>query len=200
MRRHYLLVALVVTVLPEPAWAHLVSTRFGELYAGLMHPLTTLQHLVPWVGLGLLGGLLQTDTSRLALLSFPLAVGSGALIAAAAPQVAIIDGFNLLTFVLLGVLVALAADLGRATFLSLAVVVGLSHGYANGTTELAGGQLTLYVAGVTLAGYLLVTLTMGLTHFVATRLTWGSIAIRAAGSWIVAVGLVFGTYRLTLIG
>lgn len=197
MRPYFLAATLLLACLPEPAWAHLVSTRFGELYAGLMHPLTTLQHLVPWLGLGLLGGLLRTEASRWALLAFPLAVGTGAFVAAVVPQLAGVDGFNLLTFVLLGLLVAISADLGRVFFLSLAVLIGLSHGYANGTTELTGGPLALYVAGVTLAGYLLVTLTMGVTRFVATRAPWGSIAIRAAGSWIVAVGLVFGTYRLT---
>jgi hydrogenase/urease accessory protein HupE len=63
--------------LPEQAAAHLVSTRFGELYSGLLHPLTTLQHLVPWLALGLLGGLQAPRTARWALLAFPLAVLAG---------------------------------------------------------------------------------------------------------------------------
>ncbi len=197
MSKHRFIALLVAALLPQTASAHLVSTRFGELYSGLVHPVTALEHLVPWLGLGLLGGLLRAETSRLALGAFPLAVGFAALLAGYLPQSSMISGFNVATFVLLGLLVALATRLNAKLFVGLTVLVGLTHGYANGTTELAGGALLLYVLGVMLAGYLIVALTTGFTHFIARRAAWGTIAVRAVGSWIVAVGLVFGAYSVT---
>lgn len=189
-------VAACLLGLSEPASAHLVSTRFGELYSGLMHPLTALQHLVPWLGLGLLGGLLGSHTSRWVLLAFPLSVGVGALLAGMLPAAAAINHLNLFSFVLLGVLVALATRLNRPTFIGLAVIVGLSHGFANGTADLDGVPLLLYASGVLLAAYIVIATATAMTHTLSQRTAWGTIAIRAAGSWIVAIGLVFSGYSL----
>lgn len=187
---------LLALCLPEPAWAHLVSTRFGELYDGLMHPLTTLQHVVPWLGLGLLGGLLDNNTSKWVLPSFPLSVGIGALLGGILPETTIVTWLNVFSFILLGLLVALALRLGRPAFIGLAILVGLSHGYANGTSELSGNPLLLYVIGVTLAAYVMLAITTSLAFALSHRAAWGNVAVRAAGSWIVAVGLVFGGYTL----
>jgi len=71
-RRRWALVP-ALALAPFAAEAHLVSTRFGELYSGLLHPLTTLLHLVPWACLGLLAGLQRAETSRWVPLAFPLA-------------------------------------------------------------------------------------------------------------------------------
>ena len=191
-----LVFAIGLLGLSEPAAAHLVSTRFGELYGGLIHPLTALQHLVPWLGLGLLGGLLGSHTSKWVLLAFPLSVGTGALLAGTLPAAAAVGHLNLFSFVLLGLLVALAARLNRPMFISLAVMVGLSHGFANGTADLEAGPLLLYASGVLLAAYLLIATTTAVTHTLSQRTAWGTIAIRAAGSWIVAIGLVFSAYSL----
>lgn len=182
---------------PETASAHLVSTRFGELYSGLIHPLTALQHLVPWLGLGLLGGLLGSRRSKWVLLTFPLSVGIGVLLAGVLPAAAAIDYVNLFSFVVLGLLVALAARLNRPTFIGLAVIVGLSHGFANGTSDLSGGPLLLYACGVLLAAYLLIAIATAAAQLISQQPAWGKIAIRAAGSWIVAIGLVFSAYSLT---
>ena len=50
MKRWLLLFCLLT---PQCAHAHLVSTRFGEYYAGLLHPVITLSHLIPWLALAL---------------------------------------------------------------------------------------------------------------------------------------------------
>ena len=200
MTSRALVVAILFVSLPETASAHLVSTRFGELYSGLLHPLTALQHLVPWLGLGLLGGLLGSRISKWVLLAFPLSVGVGALLAGPLPAATAVDYLNLLSFVLLGLLVAVAVRLNRPTFLTLTVVFGLSHGFANGSPDLAGWPLLLYAFGVLLAAYLLIAIATAVAEVVAQRATWGKIAIRAAGSWIVAIGLVFSGYSLMAAG
>ncbi|MEM8683038.1 MAG: HupE/UreJ family protein [Pseudomonadota bacterium] len=190
------LVSLAGVALPEIAAAHLVSNRFGELYSGILHPLTSLQHVVPWLGLGLLAGMLKSDASRWALAVFPLAVGVGTLTASFLPESDVVAAMNLASFILLGALIAFAARLPRPWFLGLAVIVGLSHGYANGTRELEGGALLLYVSGVVIAGYAVIALVSAVSHFVSREMQWGSVAVRAVGSWIAAVGLVFGAYTV----
>lgn len=187
---------LLAVCLPEVASAHLVSTRFGELYSGIIHPLTTLQHVVPWIGLGLLGGLLGNTTGKWALLAFPLAVGAGTVAGSVLPETGAVSYAILASFVVIGLLAALALRLSRPFFIGLAVLVGISHGAANGTSDLAGWPLFLYVCGVTLAAYLLIAISTGIAVTVARQANWGPIAVRAAGSWIVAVGIVFSSYTL----
>ncbi len=188
---------LVIAIgLPESAWAHSVSSRFGELYGGILHPLTTLQHLVPWLGLGLLGGLLDTRTSRWVLIAFPAAVGVGTLLAGAFPELAVVSYFNLSSFVIIGVAVALALTFNTPMFVGFTALIGFSHGYANGNADLAGTAQVLYVIGVMVAGYLVIAMTTGVANALSSRTPWGGVAVRAAGSWIVAVGLVFGGFTL----
>ena len=194
--RFIVVAAAIALCLPEPACAHLVSTRFGELYSGLMHPVTALQHFVPWLALGFLGGLLGSDTSRWVLLVFPVSVAAGALLTAGVPGIGIIDGVNIVSFIALGLLVALAPSLSRSAFVVLTALVGLSHGYANGTSELSGMPLFLYVFGVMLAAYLLVAIVTAFAAYVVRQKSWGSIAVRAAGSWVFAIGLVYGGFTL----
>lgn len=195
MRRIGTLLALTLCV-AEPASAHLVSTRFGEFYSGLIHPVSTLLHLVPWIALGIFGGLLGSDISKRVLLVFPLAVGVGVLAATRLPQYDVIFALNAASLVVLGLLAAFALPLNTAAFLALTVIVGLSHGYANGVADLSGGPLVLYVMGVSVAAYLVISIATGLSHALTHRTPWGRTAVRAVGSWVVAIGLVFGAYSL----
>jgi urease accessory protein len=184
-------VAVAMFILPGSAAAHLVSTRFGELYSGMLHPVTTLQHLVPWLALGLLCGLQTPRTARWALLAFPLAVLAGTGLAGLVPGLPHVDTANILSFVVVGGAVALALRLPAPALLGLVVLVALSHGYANAAAEFRGRDWALYATGVGLAAYLVITLVAGSAHALMTGRPWGSIAVRAVGSWIAAAGAMF---------
>ena len=186
----------ILIVFPGSASAHLVSTRFGDLYSGLLHPLTSLAHIVPWLALGLFAGLQGRESARWILLYFPLSVCIGALLAAWLPELGFINYLNVFSIVVLGMLVALALTPARSIFIGLIILVGLSHGYANGSVELAGRQQLLYVIGVTTAAYILVTLVTGLSHVMAHHSQWSKVAVRTLGSWIAAIGFVFGGFTL----
>lgn len=179
---------------PSLAQAHLVSVRFGEFYSGLLHPVTALPHVVPWLALGLLGGLQSASTSRWVLVAFPLAVGSGVLAGGSwAPQ-DWIAAINLLSFVVLGLLVVAAIPLRKIGFVLVAVIFGITHGFANGNADLTGADQSLYMGGVMTAAYILVALVTAATYALTNRLSWGRTAARAAGSWIVAIGIIFGGF------
>ena len=199
MKKKWVFVSLVtLTILPNTAFAHLVSTRFGEFYGGLMHPLAALAHVVPWLAIGLLAGLQRQATARWALLVFPLSVGTGSLLGSWLPEFSLIQSLNLSSFVVCGLLVALALPLRKILFICLTVLFGLSHGYANGAAELQGSDRLLYICGVAVAAYLLITLVTAGVQALNQRQQWGEIAVRAGGSWIVAVGLLFGGYTLLI--
>lgn len=195
--RAVLPVLALLCLVPGEAAAHLVSTRFGELYSGMLHPLTAPQHLVPWLALGLLAGFQDVRIARWALIAFPAAVCGGVVLAdigAALPQV---DTANLVSLVILGLLVVLRVRLPLAAFLGLVGLFGLTHGFANGAPEVSGFGAFLYAVGVTLTAYLLVTLVSAAAQALIEGHGWGQIAVRAVGSWVTAAGLIYGGFVLT---
>jgi hydrogenase/urease accessory protein HupE len=190
------LVSVALLLFPGPAAAHLVSTRFGELYSGMLHPVTSLQHLVPWIALGLLSGLQSPKTARWALPAFPAGTLAGLCVAELLPGIPVVAGLNLASFVILGLLVALKVQFDKSLFVTLVLLVGIGHGYANATPDLHGFPWLLYTTGVSMAAYLSITLVTGLAHALASERSWGSIAVRAAGSWVAAAGAMYGGFLI----
>ena len=188
----------VLTTLPNIASAHLVSTRFGDYYSGLMHPLVALAHVVPWLALGLLGALQGPATARWALLSFPLAVMLGSLLGTYLPELSWINSLNLASIALIGLLVALAMRLPPSFFIAVTALFGVSHGFTNDATTLFGSNRLLYIIGVGSAAYLLIALVTASATALRQRTQWGEIVLRAVGSWIVAVGILFGGYTVLI--
>ncbi len=189
IRQAWRAAALLMT-LPASANAHLVSARFGDFYVGLMHPLTAFENVLPWLALALLAGLQTVHTSRVLLVVFPLSVALGAAAPQLLPGLTGITTANAASFVLLGLIVAIAPRLRAALLVALAVPVGLTHGYDNGLAHASGGDLLLFVRGVACAAYLSLTLVTAGAHRLAALRDWGAIALRAAGSWIAAIGIM----------
>lgn len=185
-----MMMPLGLLLLPQTASAHLVSTRFGEFYSGVLHPLSTLIHLLPWMAIALLCGLQQqTRYSRWALILFPAVTFMGALTGSQVAQPEWIALLNM-TSLLIGLLVALALSLKPSVFIALLLLFGFSHGFANGDGGLRGSDFVLYISGVAVAAYLLMTLLTAAVKFTVNQAPWGSVAIRAGGSWIMAVGIL----------
>jgi hydrogenase/urease accessory protein HupE len=176
-----------------PAEAHLVNTRFGDFYDGMLHPTTAIEHMVPWAALGLLAGL-HPKAGRWMLLTFPVGLAVGTVLARLVPDVDFVSAVNLGSFMLLGALVALALPMPAAVLGGLALLLGASHGYANGLAMNDTTNAWLFTPGAVTVGYLVVLLVAAVTAIVAQK--WGParIAVRAAGSWIFAIGvLMLGT-------
>ena len=187
---------LLVLFVPEVAHAHLVSTRFGEFYSGLLHPLTTLVHLVPWLALAMFASMQGKAFARRSLQVFPLAVGFGTLLGIGFGGFQNVLMLNIISFVVLGGLVALSYPIPISAGFTAVLLFAVSHGYANGDVDLTGGSLALYVAGVTTAAYLVVALGAGAATVLSEQAAWGRIALRALGSWILAAGLIYGGFEL----
>ena len=184
----YTAVVFVCVMCPLSAEAHLNSTGMGPIYDGLMHFLMSPEDLVPVLALALLSGLRGATYGRRTLFALPAAWLIGGLVGLAplaSNGNAIISA---LWFLLLGGLLAADAKLSLRVTTALAVLLGLYHGYLNG----AGLGLSFSSAAVLLGLIFAVFVLIALAASFVVRLqaSWARIAVRVAGSWIFASGLL----------
>ena len=181
---------LAPLVWASPACAHSLSNRVGDFYGGILHPLTALEHVLPFLALGLLAGQQGARAARWMLLVFPLGLLLGTAFAAVDPADYWVTPLNHLSFVVLGLLLAAAWRIPLALLLTLGALIGLSHGYENGRDLTAGPGLFLFVPGVALVGFIITSLASALTLDLTARADWPRVAVRIAGSWIAAIGIM----------
>jgi hydrogenase/urease accessory protein HupE len=164
----------------------LVNSGIGPFYDGLLHLFVSPRDLLFCLGIGLLAGLSGKARARLIILSSAAAWITGALFALQGVTVVWVLASPLLLLGV-GVLVATGARLPKVMTVSLTTLATVVHGLLNGAA-LAPlgviGVLGLY------SGFLVVVLVIasGVTGFKAL---WTRTAVRIAGSWIGAVGLLF---------
>jgi hydrogenase/urease accessory protein HupE len=183
-----LLPLLVIFTLPVPVEAHLNSTGMGPIYDGLMHFLMTPEDLVPAFALALLAGMRGAAYGRRASFTLPVAWLLGSLFgltAAAATGSVFVSSF---WFLLLGGLVIADAKLSLRAMTVLAALLGLVHGYLNGTGMGLSGFSVVAVLGLTSGVFILIALAAAFV--VQLQAHWARIAVRVAGSWIAASGLL----------
>jgi urease accessory protein len=167
-----------------------MGNRFGDFYGGLLHPLTALEHVLPFLALGLLAGQQGARAARWLLLTFPLGLLVGTAFAAVAPAGYWLTPLNDASFVVLGLLLAAAWRLPLALLIALGLLFGLSHGYENGSAMTAATVPYLFAPGVALSGFIVTALAGAATLALTARADWPRVAVRIAGSWIAAIGIM----------
>lgn len=185
---HRALLVAAAVLLPTGAHAHLVNTGLGPFYDGVSHFALTLEDLVPALALALLAGQHGSRVGRLTLFALPASWLLGGLLGLAVPTVESASVVTTASFLALGGLVAAEARLTTESVTGLAMVVGLIHGYLNGAAMTQAKLGALGVVGIVTTLFVLVALAAALV--VAIRAPWARIAVRVAGSWIVAIGLL----------
>ena len=100
----------------------------------------------------------------------------------------LIIGFNRLTLVVVGLLVAAAARVPLPILGTTALVLGLSHGVENTVDISSSVAMHLFVPGVVVAGIAMVAIFAAVAASLAVP--WQRIAIRVLGSWIAAIGIL----------
>jgi urease accessory protein len=187
----FTIVALAVPVCPAPAEAHLNSTGMGPIYDGLVHFLTSLEDLVPVLALALLAGLRGASYGRRALFVLPGAWLVGGLLGLTASATNGSAAVSSMWFLLLGGLLAADAKLSLGAATALAALLGLQHGYLNGARMGASEGAAVALFGLAFAVF--VSVALAAAFVVRLRAEWARIAVRVAGSWIAASGiLMFG--------
>lgn len=170
--------------------AHSAAKGIGDFYAGALHPLTSLEHVLPFLAFGILAGQ-QGQKAEPVLAAFCIALLAGATLSLAVPGTPWISVANLASSVVFGALVALARPLPAALFYAIAVVFGLTHGFANGEGMAEGSKPYLFIPGVALAGLVVTAYGLITTDWLQRkRIGWVQIALRVAGSWIAAIGIL----------
>jgi urease accessory protein len=171
---------------PVPAAAHLVTTGMGPVYDGIGHLLLTPEDLVPVLGLALYSGLRGAAAGRRVIFLLPLAWFAGGLTGMATIGLSL-PFAPVLSFLLIGLLVAADLRLPAQIVAALAVLLGLVHGFLNGPVLKAGPGIAGLLGIMTLL-FVLAALVSALV--ISLRQPWLRIAVRVAGSWMGACGLL----------
>lgn len=116
----------------DAAYAHAASPQAGSFYAGLLHPLTAPEHVLSMVALGLLAGQHGLNKGQGLLLVFPAAMALGAGLALRHPALGWVSLLNIGSVALFGGLVTATWRVPAALLYALALLFGMTHGYANG--------------------------------------------------------------------
>ena len=180
--------ALAALLLPANSHAHLVNTGLGPFYDGVSHFALTPEDLLPALAMALLAGQRGSRTGRLALFALPGAWLMGGLLGLALPTISSATALTTGSFLALGGLVATDARLRPEWLTGLALVIGLFHGYLNGAAMSQAKLGALGLVGIVTTLFVVVALAAGMV--VALRAPWARIAVRVAGSWIAAIGLL----------
>jgi urease accessory protein len=186
-RQRRVLVAAALLA-PVAAQAHLVNTGLGPFYDGVSHLALTIEDLLPALAMALLAGQRGATVGRstlLALVAAWLAGGLGGLAWPVATGGAMLTTGSLLV---LGGLVAAEAPLPPGLVTALAVALGLLHGWLNGSAMAQARLGALGLVGIVATLFVVVALAAALA--VGVRASWARIAVRVAGSWIAAIGLL----------
>jgi len=197
MKRSALLAAAcaALTLWPATAHAHLVTTGLGPVYDGISHLFMTFDDLLPVVAMALLAGLNGPTAGRRALFGLPIAWLAGGVAGYASGAAAQPAWIAALSFLALGILTAADRRLAPALVATLAVALGLGHGWLNGASIAAAGREASGLVGITGAIFILTALVSALV--VSLRRPWTRIAVRVAGSWIAAIGLLLLGWTLS---
>ncbi|TFH33391.1 MAG: hypothetical protein E4G97_00635 [Deltaproteobacteria bacterium] len=186
MWRVVLPLCVCVLLRPSDAAAHLVTTGMGPVYDGIGHLLLTPEDLIPVLALALFAGLRGAAPGRRAMFLLPVAWLAGGLVGL---RVSAVPAFPVpaFSFLILGALVASDLRLPANGVAVLSVVLGLVHGVLNGAA-LRQGAGGLGLLGIMAALFVLVALVSAFV--VSLKRPWTRIAVRVAGSWVAASGLL----------
>ncbi len=171
--------------------AHAAVKGMGEFVGGFLHPLLTPPHLLVILGTGLLIGRSSPQFFRSSTLVFVgsaalglMAAGLGGVAATAWPVVLIVTGL------IAGAGVALAAPLPTWARLAVCVVAGVSLGLDSGVdpgTSGAAVAKTLFGTWLGL-GVCVVNVAFYSARLPASK--WVQTGVRIVGSWIAAIAML----------
>ncbi|MDX1559096.1 MAG: HupE/UreJ family protein [Marinobacter sp.] len=190
MRRTGPLAALaaLLLALPLTAQAHLVSSGLGPFYDGVLHLLLSPGDLAGLLAIALLAGLCGAPAARLTVIMLPVAWLLAGIVGLSLPGMSELRWLLIISFLIPGLLVAADAKLPPPAVAGLAVAFGALHGLFNGAALAAIGAGTTALLGIVVAVLLLAMLVSAAV--IPLRALWARVAVRVAGSWIAAFGLL----------
>jgi urease accessory protein len=160
----------------------------GDFYAGMLHPVVSIETVLPIVALSLLAGQQRRKTAIHLLAAFPAALIVGALLASLRDAPPLLGIVQLILTAGFGILVAFARRVPSWLLVALGVVLGISAGWANAAELVGQASRFRFIAGLAVVGLLLLVYGNGLVRNL--KWEWTQIAVRVVGSWIAAVSIL----------
>ncbi|MGL3110382.1 HupE/UreJ family protein [Bradyrhizobium sp. BR 1432] len=176
--------------------AHVIAARLGDFYVGAVHPFTDLHDIILWLAIGILGGSLGASKGRWLVLAFPLGLLAGlSLVAGLGFVPSESSALPAAMILLVGLLLAAAMPVPATLLCVIVFALAAARGAANASNLEPETNRLLFAAGLASAGYAVTTLIMALTltfqrPVSAGPTAWRTIAIRAFGGWVAAIGLM----------
>lgn len=171
------------------AFAHEQPGQAAGFVAGLLHPVSGLDHVLAMVAVGLWGAQLGAPAIWLLPVTFPLMMAFGGFLGLVGAPLPGVEIGIATSAILLGAMVASNARLPLTLTTLLVAFFAVFHGHAHGTELPAGQSGLMYSLGFVVATGLLhaVGISIGLIH----RWAAGRIVLRAAGGVVFLAGLFF---------
>ena len=188
-RLRLVLVALLLSLAPSPARAHVAGGEAAGFLAGLRHPVSGLDHILAMISVGLWGAQLGPPAIWLLPVAFPMVMAFGGFLGLVGIP---LPGVNIgiaISAILLGLAVAGEAKPKLAAAVALVAFFAIFHGHAHGTELPPGQSGLLYSIGFVVAtGCLHATgIGIGLVH----RWPAGRVTLRVAGAIVAVAGFAF---------
>ena len=188
-RRMGAAVTFVLLVTATPIFAHDPGGQAEGFWAGLLHPVSGLDHVLAMVAVGLWGAQLGAPAVWMLPVAFPMLMAVGGFVGLVGVPIPGVEIGIALSALLLGAVVALEARPPLGAAVALVSLFAIFHGHAHGTELPPGGNGLTYSMGFVVATGCLhgAGILFGLVH----RWRAGRIALRAAGAAVACAGLVF---------
>lgn len=183
------LASVVPALLPALASAHEESGKAAGFLAGLVHPVSGLDHVIAMIAVGLWGAVLGPPAIWVLPVAFPLVMALGGLMALLGLPVPAVEVGIALSAIVLGMMVLAELRPPLAVAAAIVAFFAIFHGHAHGRELPAGTSALLYSLGFVIATGLLHA--AGILLGVAHRWSGGRQVVRAAGAGVALAGLFF---------
>jgi urease accessory protein len=182
------LLALSLGLIPiEPALAHTGTGSLGGFAAGVLHPISGLDHVLAMVAVGMWGAQLGMPLIWVLPVTFPIVMALGGLAGGLGIPIPGIETGIAASVLVLGALIALAARPPAWVAVVIVAIWAVFHGYAHGAELPEAADPFAYGIGFVIATGLLHLVGIGIGLII--RWPAGVMALRAGGAAICAAGL-----------
>ena len=180
---------LCLFAFPNTAHAHSPIKGLGDFYSGLFHPLTSPAHVLLIVALGLLAGRRRPFQLKAPMAVFIALSGTALFVATTCGIKAVHPALTIGVALCAGILLALDKNLATlpvcVLFAVAAIAMGLDSAVeASSRTSMAKTLLGNWISLVVLVCDVAIYVSLG------GEAKWLKIALRIAGSWIIAISLL----------
>lgn len=170
----------------DPALAHESTGVANGFLAGVLHPVSGLDHLLAMVSVGIWGAFLGRPLIWQLPVAFPLVMVVGGVLGIVGVPVPQVELGIALSVVVLGIAVALRWHAPTVVAVAIVALFAIFHGHAHGTELPRAAAPHWYAAGFVLATGLLHL--AGIALGTLTRVRGGVWLLRAGGAAIALVG------------